>query len=397
MQEYIPKLSEGARRWVRFGVLLLALALLCWAAYCLRTVFTPLAVAAAIAYVLNPLVSGLERRRRVPRLATVIVTFTLLGMLVIGGGFYVASRTVAQVVEFQERVPAYIETIGGWISSVQARVHESELTPAASPTTAAAEPAPLTGQSVSPPQNWWQWAAPALQAHGVGLARTVLNYLGATFANIADLVALLVLIPVFTFYFLWRFNDIVQVIHDHLPAAYRTEVVHVVQTIDAAVASFFRGRLLICLVVGVLTAIGWSLTGVPYSLLLGLLTGLLNIVPGLSLLALPPALLFTFLAATQANAPWLWPVVLTMGVYMGVQAVDSFVLNPLIAGRTSGLHVLTIVLALLIGAHLAGLLGLLLAIPVASTLKTLAAHWVLPEIRRLARPAPAAEDPGASS
>jgi predicted PurR-regulated permease PerM len=71
-----------------------------------------------------------------------------------------------------------------------------------------------------------------------------------------------------------------------------------------------------------------------------------------------------------------------------VQTLDSFVLSPYILGRSSGLHPVTTLAVLLIGGQVAGLLGMLLAIPVASTLKTLAAEFVLPEIRRLAgRPA----------
>jgi len=390
MAAYVPRLTEGGQRWVRFGILVAALLLLCWLAYRLRTVFTPLLIGAVIAYIFNPVVSWLERRRRVPRLATVIVLFTLLGLFTVAGGFYVVSKTAAQIAEFQERLPTYVQTVGGWVTEVQTRVRFA----APIPVTAAF----VSTQPASQPgaQSWWEWAAPSLQSQGIAFARTGLNYIGNTFANLADLATLLVLVPVFTFYFLWRFNDLVRVIHNHLPAAYRTEVVHVVRTIDEAVAGFFRGRLIICLIVGALTAIGWSLVGVPYSVLLGLLTGVLNLVPGLSLLTLPPGLLFTFLSVTQAGGAWFWPVTLTMAVFLLVQALDSFVLTQLIAGRASGLHVLVIVVALLIGAHLGGVVGLLLAIPVASTLKTLAAEWVLPEIRRLARGTVPPHDPGAS-
>jgi predicted PurR-regulated permease PerM len=372
MPDYVPRLSEGARRWLRFGALVVALGLLCWVAYGVRSVLTPLLAAAAIAYVLNPVVTWFEQRRRVPRLATVIVTFALLGALVLGGGLYVGSRTVTQMAELEERVPTYVQTISDWVANVQARLHRS--------------PATLAPTSTAPAEDqpWPKWIAPLLEQHGVALARAALDSLGTTFANLANLISVLVLIPVFTFYFLWRFNDLVRIVHDHLPQTYRPEIVRVATTIDAATASFFRGRLIVCLLVGVLLAIGWSLVGVPYGLLLGILTAILNLVPYLALLGLPPALLFAFLAANQAGTPWLGPVALTMAVYMAVQALEAFLLNPVIAGRTSGLHPLVIVVALLIGGQLAGLLGLLLAIPVASTLRTLAAQWVLPELRRLA-------------
>jgi predicted PurR-regulated permease PerM len=382
MPELFPNLSAGAWRWVRFGLLVIALGVACWIAYRLSTVFTPVVAAAALAYLLNPLVTWCERHRRMPRLMTVIVAFALLGAVLLGGGLYAGSKALAQVAEFQESVPAHVEAIGNWVSMVRTRFHPASTS------------APASAASTIPAQlsAWWGWAAPLVREHGVAVARSVLDTLGAACANMANLLSLLVLIPVFTFYFLWRFNELVQLIHDHLPAVWRDEIVHVVKTIDSAIASFFRGRLMVCLIDGLLMAVGWSLAGVPYSLLLGALTAILSLVPFLSLLALPPALLFTFLAASQSGAPWLWPVVLAMAVFLAVQAVESFALIPAIQGQASGLHPLMIVIALLIGGQLAGVLGLLLAIPVASTLKVLAARWLLPEIRRLA--AAPTEQPG---
>lgn len=384
MESLLPNLSVPARRWVRLGALVLALGLLCWLAYALRAVFTPLLVAAAIAYILNPAVTWIERVRGVSRLTTVAVASALLGALVVGGGFYVVHKTVVQVTHFQHRIPVYVQTAGRWVDFAQARVSGQH------PTTMAASSAPPPdGAAASVPttlpvDDWWQWAGPLVREHGVQVARSTLDYIGSTASNVADLASLLVLIPVFTFYFLWRFNDFVAALRDHLPAAYRPGIIHVVGTIDAAVANFFRGRLIVCLAVGALTGLGWSLVGVPYSLLLGVLTALLNLVPFASILVLPPALVFAYLGAGEAGAPWLWPVVLTMAVYMGVQAIEAFVLSPAILGRSIGLHPLAVVVALLIGAQLGGLLGMLLAIPMASTLKTLAGEFVLPEVRRLA-------------
>ncbi len=97
MERYFPQISEPGRRWVRFAGLTVALALLAWFAYVLRAVFTPLLAALAIAYVLNPVVTWCERARRIPRLATVIVAFVLCGALLVGGGFYLGSRTLDRV------------------------------------------------------------------------------------------------------------------------------------------------------------------------------------------------------------------------------------------------------------------------------------------------------------
>lgn len=389
IEPHFPKFSEPALRWVRFIGLLAALALLSWIAYRLRAVCTPLLVAAGIAYVLNPVVAWFEKACRIPRLTTAVVTFGLLGILIVTAGFYLASKTAAQVAEFEQRVPTYVQTAGRWVELVRAGMLDAQRTPSPSPLAGAEDQRPAYQPGPAWTSDWWLWAGPVLEKHGVTLARSALNYLGTAFASAANLLSLLVLIPVFTFYFLWRFDDCVHAAHDHLPAAHRDGIVRVVRIIDRAMAGFFRGRLIVCLLVGTLSGLGWSLVGVPYSVPLGVLTGILNLVPFLSLLALPPALLFAYLGATEAETPWLWPVLLAMGVYMAVQALDSFVLGPVIVGRASGLHPLVAVAALLIGAELGGVLGMLLAIPVASTLKTLAAELVLPELRRLAAARPA--------
>ena len=373
MDHYVPPLSDAVRRWLRFLALLAGLALICWVTFRLRTVFSPLLIAAALAYVLNPLVNWCERIRGLRRLTIVIVVFLALTASVLATGLYLGSAAVGQLAELQTRIPHYVEKVGAWIR--QAR---------------AAEPAaPESAPAAAPQGHWWNWVAPLAQEHGVTAARTALNYVGGVFASLASLLSLLVLIPAFTFFFLWRFNDGVRALRELLPAPYRDTIVRVVGMVDAAVADFFRGRLIVCLIVGVLTALGWTIVGVPYSVPLGLLAGALNLVPFLSLLALPPALLSTFFGAGEAGQPWLWPLVYTFAVYLLVQGVESFLLGPAIAGRTSGLHPLVTVIVLLIGAELGGVVGMLLAVPVASTLRALAAEWLWPEVRRLAGHAPA--------
>ena len=402
MIEYAPKLSEPSKRWVRFGAVVIGLALLCWIAITLRDVLTPLLIAAAIAYVLNPLVTWFEKTRGVQRLHTVIVTFVVFGAMVIGGGFYLGSHTLAQLQQLERKIPTYAASLGEWVDGLRAAPPDSDepnedaATPIESDGATPPESglAPVAAVDDSPTSyspgsgnagdDWWDMTRPLLAKHGTSVARSALSYGIAALSNVANLVSLLVLIPMYTFFILWRFNDVAKLLHDYLPARFRTTVVHLVLTIDAAVANFFRGRLLVCIGVGTLTGIGWSIAGVPYSLPLGVLAGTLNLVPFMSLLALPPALLFTYLGASEAGQPWAIPLVMTMGVYVIVQALESFVLSPYIEGRSSGLHPLAIVIAILIGAQLGGLLGMLLAIPVASTLKILFIEMVRPELRRLA-------------
>jgi len=365
MERYLPPVSAAAARWLRLAGLLVALGLLGWAVLDLRGVLTPLAVALAMAYVLNPLITRLERRG-VRRLHAVLGLYACGTVVVLGLGLFLILKAIEQAVDLRENIGRYIEFVSGFLA---------HLGPTSVPATA----------SATPRYDWWKEVAPLAQQHGLALANSTLGVLTGFFSNMLNWLSIFVLIPLFAFSFLWKFDSFLRSVRDHLPAASRDVIIHLTTTIDRAMATFFRGRLIVCIIVALASALGWTLAGVPLALALGLLAGVLNLVPYLSLLALPPALLSAYFDAVRTDDDWKLPVLLAMGVYLAVQALETFVLTPTIESRASGLHPLTTVVALLIGAHWAGLLGLLLAIPVASTLKTLAAEFVLPELRRLAQ------------
>lgn len=362
MERYLPPLTEKARRWLRFlGVVAGGVGLV-FLAQRFSAVLTPIAAALAIAYILNPVVTFLEQKRSIPRpisvsvgLATVVLfaaALTFLGVL--------------QLIELAADARAYFDDVAGW----------------ASRTFAVVSPA-------SAPSNLRDLAS----EHGATVASYVLGTVSSVLGNLGYWTTFTVLVPLYAFFFLVAFNDIVRAIRDHLPVESRPTIVHVVTTIDRAIADFFRGRLIVCFIVGTLNGFGWMIVGVKHSLLLGALAGILNLVPFMSMLSLPPALLFSWLAARDAGDPWIYPVMAALGVFVVVQAIESFALTPLIESRTNGLHPITTVVALLVGAEVAGLLGMLLSIPVASTLKSLGAKYVLPEIRRLAADPPTSGNP----
>jgi predicted PurR-regulated permease PerM len=158
---------------------------------------------------------------------------------------------------------------------------------------------------------------------------------------------------------------------------------------DKAIAAFFRGRLVIATIIGVLLSVGWFLTGVPYWFFLGMLTGLLNIVPYLSVLTWPIAILLKYVETINspeaASAGFasvaLWPSV----VYFGVQLLDNWILTPWIqSGGDIKMNPATVLVVVLIGGTLAGTWGLLFAIPVAACIKIFLEEVVLPPLREWA-------------
>ncbi len=387
--DYLPALTESGRRWARFGGLLLVTALLVWLLVGLRAVFTPILGGLAIAYVLNPLVTWGERRGA-SRLLLIAGLYFFGTLLLLTLGTMLVAITIEQTLRLRESIGPLVEVVRTWIVEQGVALME----PAAATAPAAATGPAATAPATAAARDWFAEIAPLAKMHGLAVVNATLAFLAGLMTNVFNWVTLFVLLPMYTFFFLWRFNDFVATVRAHLPAPSRPTIVYVVTTIDRAIASFFRGRLIVCLVIGLLTGIGWTLVGVPFGFPLGALAGALNLVPFLTVLALPLALLASYFEAVQSGANWITPVVLATGVYLLVQALESFVLTPAIQARTAGLHPVTTVVALMIGAEWAGMLGMLLAIPFASTLKTLAQVYVLPELRRLAaQPVAVAESP----
>ena len=217
------------------------------------------------------------------------------------------------------------------------------------------------------------------------IAKGALAWISAIYANLMFWITAALLFPVCLFYFLWNYDHIIEFVRDHLPEDTRDIVVKIVCTIDRSMAEFFRGRLIICAAVGALTALGWvACPGVANGLPFGILVGVLNLVPFLAFLGLPPVLILTYVERTGADEDWIMPIVLALAVFLAVQAIENFALSPYVMAQSSGLHPVTAVIVLLIGGQIAGVLGMLLAVPIASTLKTLGAEFVMPEVRRLA-------------
>lgn len=158
---------------------------------------------------------------------------------------------------------------------------------------------------------------------------------------------------------------------------------------DSAVAGFVRGRIVIAFIMAVVLAAGWMIVGVPYAILLGIGVGVLCAVPFLGLIGIPISIGLLFLdqlgVAEGERMVWWGIIVWPLLVFAIVQALDGWVLTPLIAGRATNLDPVTIFVAVLAGGSVLGAYGMLLAIPVAACIKILIQENLLPKIRAWAR------------
>lgn len=187
----------------------------------------------------------------------------------------------------------------------------------------------------------------------------------------------IILIPVYVFYFLAGKAAIQANWKDYLPihheSEFRSDFIFFVNSINDAMIVFFRGQILVSMITGAILAVGLSLQGVKYALLIGFVSGLLGIVPYLGFML--SAMLAVGVSAIQFG-DILHPGI-TLGICIVVQWIEGFGYQPRIIGDRVGLHPMTIIVALFLGTTLlGGLIGGLLAIPLAAFINTLMKRYV---------------------
>lgn len=187
------------------------------------------------------------------------------------------------------------------------------------------------------------------------------------FREIWSLLGLLFLI----FFLLLDFNNVKSAIIKVFPPRYQGEVFHVISVTDAKVGAYLRGNVVRCTIVGVFTWLGLYLMGMPFAFTLGIIAGLLNIIHNIGpFLASLPAIFISLTPGTPHP-------LLVIAIYLVIQTVDPFILTPILLGKAVDLRPITVVIAVLVGASLMGMLGIILSIPVTAVLKVLINHYYI--------------------
>jgi len=216
--------------------------------------------------------------------------------------------------------------------------------------------------------TWLAGTLPALGSWLLGKAGKVASGFG--------MLAGLALIPVYAFYFLLEKRGIQNHWKEYLPvrdSAAKKEIVFVLEAISQYLVAFFRGQVLVAMCDAVLYTIGFLAVGVNYAFLLGFAAVFLTIIPYLGAIVIfITALTLTFVQ----YGDWAHPL-MVLGVFAVVQTLEGFVISPKIIGDRVGLHPLVIIIAVMAGTTLlGGILGGVLAIPLAAALRVILARYV---------------------
>lgn len=325
-----------------------------------------------LAYILNPLVELIQRARIGRRFAVVLVYFLSLLLLVLGS--LLISQVVIEAGRFVALVPAAFDNLSVWITGVQtgfAGLMErlptflSDRLGVADPEGSLAEQ--IQGELVMYLQQLGRGFANLLEQIATGGPGLLLS--GAT-AVISTTVQI-VLIVLAGAYFLYDFPRFTANFARFVPVRYRSLAGDLALKADLAVGGYLRGQLLIMLCIGVMIWLGLSIIGVPLATSIAFLAAIFNLVPYLGpIVGAAPAVVLG-LTVSPLTA------VLAILVFVVANQVEGNLLSPLILSKSTNLHPVTVLLAIMIGLGFFGFVGALLAVPTAALGKVVLEEYLL--------------------
>lgn len=316
----------------------------------IRVIWLPLAFAAGLVFLLEPIVRVFDRLS-VPRPIGAVLAFLVMLAVVVAVGALVWPTVQEQGAELIKQLPDIYVSLVDWLreAAVTVGLNIDEF---------------LSQEAI---EAWLR--DPANQATIQDLLFGFGAGAGIVLRGVAETIVVIGLAPVLAIYLLIDLERFKRNSLELTPPRHRNEVAYVSGEVSTALGSFVRGQLLVAFLVGVLSSFGMWVIDLPFWLLIGIISGFLNLIPfvgpfvGGALAAL---------VALLNGDPWqaVWAVL----IMIGVQQVDNHLITPMIQRTRVNLSPLVIVLALIIGGSLAGLLGVLVAIPATAAIRIFIGH-----------------------
>lgn len=361
----------------------------------LSPVLWPLAIAVVLAYLLDPAVSWLERRK-ISRTWGVVIAFAAVFCVVAGITASVIPQMVSETNKLVKKIPPFSAKVqqhfSDWVERAESAAAPQ---PTVSTNTPVATNAPSKNNSLpatnspagtnSVSANSKIMAAIDNNQIHSKIISSVSEWFGKLFSSIGawlltqlaritsliDVLIALILVPIYTFYFVREKKWIKAHWTNYLPvrdSRVKDEAIFIIESINQYMIAFFRGQVLVAICSGVLYTIGFLALGLDYAFLLGFLCVVLTIIPFLG-----PMICFVISLALTAMqfGDWFHPLMI-VAIFAVVVSLENFFYSPRIMGSRVGLHPLVIIIAVMIGVTLlGGILGGILAMPFAAALRVI--------------------------
>lgn len=339
-------------RTLRRIFILAGIALIIWVLYLLKPVVVPFIGAFLIAYLFSPLVDKLHNIG-LPRWLSISLVFIGIGIAIFFAMWFLVPLVWEQLMYAKNNIPSNIHWVNytflPWLSETFNLV-----------------PMEIDTEQMSAAIMEYiqtNYSADSIQAMLLKVAQSGLNFIqiGGT----------IVLIPIIAFYFLLDWERMLENMRRLIPRKYEKSTLTIVGECHEVLGAFVKGQFLVMFLLGVVYAVGLQLVGIEVGIIIGMIAGLASIIPYLGfavgIISAIVACLFQF------GLDWVH-LALVLVVFMVGQAIEGYILQPFLLGDKIGLSPVAVVFAVLAGAQLAGLLGMLIALPVAAIIVVLLRH-----------------------
>jgi predicted PurR-regulated permease PerM len=324
----------------RVVVALFALAAL-YIVYRAGDIVRPFVWAGVLAFVLLPLVGLLERRLKLPRTAAAAIVFLGLLAVIIGGARILLPLALDQLRDLQRTLPTLVANAQNTLAETADQIGLEDLD------------------------------ALLVNFAGIGdLAQMVARGAVPFIVGIGHFLLELLVFLIATFFLLRDAPRLFQWFRRILPPSQRNELIPLFAQVNTLLGRYVRGQMFLIGVMSIATFIGLSILQVPFVLLLAIMTGVLEVIPIVGPIT---AGAIACLVALGHPAPWglsqIWYVAIVAVMYTVLRHAEDYFVIPLVIGRIVKLHPAVVIFSLLTGGALYGLLGVLVAVPVAATLR----------------------------
>jgi predicted PurR-regulated permease PerM len=340
-------LSRGHLSPTQQKVILALILVFLLSLYVLRTIYIPIFIAYFFAFLLNPVVRWFEKRG-FGRLGPIFLMLVLLFALLTAFAVMMVPKIFVQLRELYARLPQLMDFFSARLGPVSQH---------------------YLGYDVF---TQWKEVLPSVvpeAAHFPAVSGLLESLLSGT-AKAISVGLTVLLIPILTFYILKDYYVLNEKLLLLVPRRYVSDVKEVLRRLSIVLGGLIRGQFLVCAILAGYYTIAFTAVGVDMALLLGILSGFLNLVPFVGpLTSLGLTLFLTVLGGGQ-----LTQCISILGIFLVANLLDNTVLTPRIVGKQMGISPLTIILTLLAGGELLGFLGILLALPIMAMVKVLGGY-----------------------
>jgi predicted PurR-regulated permease PerM len=337
-------------RWIFWAAAAAVFLLLMWV---LNDILLPFVVGMVVAYFLDPVVVRLQRARMSRTMATTLVTIVAV-LVAVGVVMAILPPLFGQIQSLITKAPEYIVKALGRIQ------------PLLEPLRVRLGLDPLSMHDLQSEAT--QWAG-----KGLAVAGGIAGALAERGVAIINLLGLLFITPVVTFYMLRDWEKLVAAIDGSLPLEHADTIRKLTAQSNAAIAGFVRGQALVCLALGTFYGIGLTLVGLQFGLVIGMVAGAISFIPFVGTFV--GGVMALGMALAQFPPDWIG-IVKVAAVFVVGQMLEGNFLSPKLVGDRVGLHPVWIMFALLAGGSLFGFTGVLIAVPVAAVLGVVVRHFI---------------------